>query len=66
MAIEITEFDRTNMRLALMERVISLLQLFKKWSPIVESTLKSYYKVGGYFEKEDFEKFAKVKIGREE
>jgi hypothetical protein len=66
MVTEMTEFDGTNMRIALMERVISLLQCSRKWSPEAESTLKSYYKVGGYFDKDDFEKFAKVKIRREE
>ena len=62
---ELTLDDKSNMRLALEERIVSLLGLFRKWSPEVLATLDSYYRTGGYFSQEDFERFAKVKIEEE-
>ena len=60
--IETTLYDRTNMRLALEERIISLLKLFRSWEPEVMTTLNTYYKLGGYFSMKDFEEFSRVKI----
>ena len=54
--------DCSNMRLALEERIVSLLKLFRSWTPEILATLSSYHRVGGYFSQEDFERFAKVRI----
>jgi len=63
--IETTLYDRTNMRLALEERIISLLKLFRSWEPEVMTTLNTYYKLGGYFSMKDFEEFSQVRTRNE-
>ena len=63
---ELTLNDSSNMRLALEERIISLLKLFRDWTPEIKKTLESYYRVGGYFSEKDFEEFARVMIRRED
>jgi hypothetical protein len=59
----LTDADWSPMRLALEERVISLLGLYGRWSAEAEKVLALYYRLGGYFTREQFEKFAKNKRG---
>ena len=57
----LTDLDLSRMRIALEERIVSLLRTFKAWTPEILKTLESYDKVGGYWTEEDFETFAKIR-----
>ena len=59
----LTDCDLSRMRIALEERIVSLLRSYREWTPEILATLKSYGKVGGYWTQERYEEFAKVKIG---
>ena len=57
----LTDNDLSRMRIALEERIVSLLKTFRKWTPEIIATLESYDKVGGYWTEENFERFAKIR-----
>jgi len=57
----LTDCDLSRMRIALEERIVSLLRTFRAWTPEILNTLESYNKIGGYWTKEDFEKIARGK-----
>ena len=57
----LTDCDLSRMRIALEERIVSLLKTFRKWTPELEATLDSYNKIGGYWTEENFEDFARGK-----
>ena len=58
----LTDDDRSNMRLALEERIISLLRLYGAWEQEIKDTFYSYQKVGGYFMEKDFRELTGVKL----
>lgn len=57
----LTDCDLSRMRIALEERIVSLLRTFRTWTPETLATLESYDKIGGYWTEGDFEDFAKGK-----
>jgi len=57
----LTNCDLSRMRIALEERIVSLLGTLRDWTPEILATLESYVKVGGYWTEEDFERFARGK-----
>jgi len=57
----LTACDLSRMRIALEERIVSLLRTFRAWTPEILATLESYGKVGGYWTEKDFERFAREK-----
>ena len=57
----LTDCDLSRMRIALEERIVSLLRTFRAWTPELKATLESYDKIGGYWTEENFETFAKGK-----
>jgi len=57
----LTDCDLSRMRIALEERIVSLLKTFRKWTPETLDTLDSYNKIGGYWTEENFEDFARGK-----
>ena len=57
----LTDTDLSRMRIALEERIVSLLRTFRGWTPEILATLESYDKIGGYWTEENFETFAKGK-----
>ena len=62
MAIEIlTDDDRSNMRLALEDRIIYLLGFHREWKPEAEATFSAYNKIGGYLVRETFEELSGIR-----
>jgi len=65
MAIEIKEMltncDLSRMRIALEERIVSLLRSYRGWTHEIIATLISYRKIGGYWTEGDFEDFVRGK-----
>jgi len=57
----LTDNDLSRMRIALEERIVSLLRKFRAWTPEIKATLESYDKIGGYWTEENFEDFARGK-----
>ena len=57
----LTDDDLSIMRRALDEKIESLLKTYKKWTPEILATWKSYEKIGGYWTEENFENFARGK-----
>ena len=57
----LTDEDLSRMRIALEERIVSLLRTFRDWTPEVLATLESYEKIGGYWTEDNFEDFARGK-----
>ena len=57
----LTDCDLSRMRIALEERIVSLLGTFRGWTPEILATLESYEKIGGYWTEENFENFARGK-----
>ena len=57
----LTDCDLSRMRIALEERIVSLLKTFRTWTPEILDTLESYNKIGGYWTEENFEDFARGK-----
>lgn len=53
----LTDCDLSRMRIALEERIVSLLRTYRAWTPEILKTLESYDKIGGYWTKENFEGF---------
>ena len=58
---DLTDNERSHIRLALDERITNMLTLCQKWTLEIELALAAYYKVGGYFTQEQFERFAKIR-----
>ena len=54
----LTDCDLSRMRIALEERIVSLLKTFRKWTPEILDTLDSYNKINGYWSQEKYEEFA--------
>ena len=57
----LTDCDLSRMRIALEERIVSLLGTYRDWTPEILATLDSYNKIGGYWTEENFEDFARGK-----
>lgn len=57
----LTDCDLSRMRIALEERIVSLLKTYRAWTPELLATLESYEKIGGYWTEEKFEEFARGK-----
>jgi len=57
----LTDCDLSRMRIALEERIVSLLGTYRDWTPEILATLESYEKIGGYWTEENFEDFARGK-----
>ena len=59
-AIELSDDDRSIIRLALEDRVVHLLQVGRKWTNLAEEAYGTYLKVGGYHKREVFERWAGI------
>jgi len=57
----LTDCDLSRMRIALEERIVSLLRSYREWTPEILATLESYDKIGGYWTEDNFETFARGK-----
>ena len=60
MNVELTDDDRSIIRLALEDRMVHLLQVGRKWTPLAGEAYDTYLKVGGYHKREVFERWAGI------
>ena len=57
---ELTDDNRTHIRLALEDRIVHLLQMGRAWSALAEGAYDAYLKISGYHKKEVFERWAGI------